>query len=99
MPVVRSRVLLFLLFTAVVAGACHEDGDIQISSLKFAGVEHVDADALAGVLQTQRGSRLPWGRKRFFDRRAFEADLKRIEAFYDDRGFPDARSRLRCEAQ
>ena len=42
-------------------------------------------------LQTKRGSRLPWGRKRFFDRSAFEADLKRIEAFYRDRGFPDAR--------
>ena len=31
------------------------------------------------------------GRKRYFDRSAFEADLKRIEAFYRDRGFPDAR--------
>ena len=42
----------------------------------------------------KRGSRLPWGRKRFFDRRAFDADLKRIEAFYRDRGFPDARVTL-----
>ena len=27
----------------------------------------------------------------YFDRGRFDADLKRIEAFYADRGFPDAR--------
>jgi outer membrane protein insertion porin family len=91
MPAVRTPILLLVLFVAVAAGACREDGDIQISSLDFNGVERVDKDALAGVLQTRRGSRLPWGRKRLFDRRAFDADLKRIEAFYRDRGFPDAR--------
>ena len=91
MPAVRTPVLLLVLFIAVAAGACREDGDIQISSLDFNGVERVDKDALAGVLQTRRGSRLPWGRQRSFDRSAFEADLKRIEAFYRDRGFPDAR--------
>ena len=91
MPAVRSRVLLLVLFAAALAGACREEGDIQISSLTFEGVERVDKAALASALQTRRGSRVPWGRKRFFDRRAFEADLKRIEAFYDDRGFPDAR--------
>jgi outer membrane protein assembly complex protein YaeT len=88
---VRTRVLLLLLFAAIAAGACHEDGDVQISSLEFTGVEQVDKGALTSVLQTRRGSRLPWGRKRFFDRSAFEADLKRIEAFYRDRGFPEAR--------
>ena len=49
--------------------------------------------ALANALQTKKGSWIPWSRKRYFDRRAFEADLKRIEAFYRDRGFPDARVR------
>jgi outer membrane protein assembly complex protein YaeT len=91
MPAVRSRFLLLLLVAAISAGACREEGDVEISSLEFDGVERVDKGALASVLQTRRGSRLPWGRKRFFDRRAFEADLKRIEAFYRDRGFPDAR--------
>jgi outer membrane protein assembly complex protein YaeT len=91
MPCVRSPVLLFILLTAVAAGACHDEGDIEISSLDFIGVERVDKGALTSALQTKRGSRLPWGRNRFFDRTAFEADLKRIEAFYRDRGFPDAR--------
>ncbi|MBI4263405.1 MAG: translocation/assembly module TamB domain-containing protein [Acidobacteria bacterium] len=91
MPGVRL-VFPFLLLLAAAAGAsCREDGEIQISSLRFRGVEQIEESALKGVLQTRAGSRLPWGRKRFFDRRAFEADLKRIEAFYLDRGFPDAR--------
>jgi outer membrane protein assembly complex protein YaeT len=89
----RAAFFLLVVLGALSVAACREEGDIQISSLKFTGVEQVDADALANALQTKRGSRLPWGRKRFFDRRAFEADLKRIEAFYRDRGFPDARVR------
>src|SRR5688500_675744 len=88
----RSSLLVFLLLTALSA-ACREEEGIQISSLDFAGVEQGDKGALANALQTKKGSRLPWGRKRYFDRRAFEADLKRIEAFYRDRGFPDARVR------
>jgi hypothetical protein len=35
---------------------------------------------------------LPWGRKRYFDRAVFDADLGRIEAYYGDRGFPTPRS-------
>jgi outer membrane protein assembly factor BamA len=81
----RAAFLLLVILGAFSVAACREEGDIQISSLKFTGVEQVDADALASALQTKKGSRLPWGRKRFFDRRAFEADLKRIEAFYRDR--------------
>src|SRR3981081_1576428 len=34
---------------------------------------------------------LPWGKKRYFNRSTFDADLKRIQAFYSDRGYPDAR--------
>ena len=88
---VRRNYLLFLLLACVVAAGCREEGDIRISSLKFEGVEQIRAGALADALQTKKGSWLPWGRKTYFDRRAFEADLQRIQAFYRDRGFPDAR--------
>ena len=87
-----APLLFVVLFSSLCAG-CREEGDIQISGLSFNGVEQVDKDALAGALQTKKGSWIPWSRKRYFDRRAFEADLKRIEAFYRDRGFPDARVR------
>src|SRR5689334_4068295 len=82
---------LLLLSVALCVGGCREQGDIQIHSLQFDGVKRVDKTALANALQTKRGSRLPWGHKTYFDRRAFEADLERVQAFYRDRGFPDAR--------
>jgi outer membrane protein assembly complex protein YaeT len=87
----RSRFSLLLLLVALFAGACREQGDIKIHSLDFQGVKQVNKKALADALQTKRGSRIPWGHKTYFDRRAFEADLERIQAFYRDRGFPDAR--------
>ena len=91
MPRFRAVSTFLLILFTVVSAACREDGDIQITGLRFEGVHQVDTGALADALQTRKGSRLPWGRKRFFDRRAFEADLQRIEAFYRDRGFPDAK--------
>jgi len=91
MSAVRRLATAFVLLVSLTLGGCREEGDIQIASLDFRGVKQVDKAALESALQTRRGSRIPWGRKRFFDRRIFEADLKRIEAFYRDRGFPDAR--------
>jgi outer membrane protein assembly complex protein YaeT len=87
----RLRLLFLVLAASLFAAACREEGDIQITGLDFNGVKQVDKGALTNALQTKKGSWIPWGRKRFFDRRAFEADLKRIQAFYADRGFPDAR--------
>lgn len=91
MPAVRALFLFLLLLGTVGGAACREEGDVRIATLDFNGIEQIDKDALRSVLQTKKGSWLPWGRKRFFDRRVFDADLKRIEAFYRDRGFPDAR--------
>ena len=91
MPGARLRLLTLVLLASLSGAACREEGDIQITGLDFNGVEQVDKGALTNALQTKKGSWIPWGRKRYFDRRAFEADLKRIEAFYRDRGFPDAR--------
>ena len=86
----RGCLCILVLAAAVTVGACREEGDVQIASIHFNGVEQIDEGALKGALQTREGSWVPWGRKRYFDRRAFEADLKRIESFYHDRGFPDA---------
>ena len=87
----RPRFSLLLLLVALFVAGCREQGDITIHSLDFQGVKQVDKTALANALQTKRGSKLPWGHKTYFDRRAFEADLERVQAFYRDRGFPDAR--------
>jgi len=80
-----------LVFLAVVASGCKEEGTIKVHSLKFDGVKAVDQSRLRDALATKQSSKLPWGKKTYFDRSRFDADLKRIQAFYADRGYPDAR--------
>ena len=87
----RRTASVALLAAALTAAACKEEGAIKVSSLKFNGTNAVNEDQLKSVLATAASSRLPWGTKRYFQREQFEADLKRITAFYRDRGFPDAR--------
>jgi outer membrane protein assembly complex protein YaeT len=93
MAACRATFLFVVVLGLMCVAGCREEGDIQISGLTFNGVKQVDKGALANALQTKAGSWIPWSRKSYFDRRAFDADLKRIEAFYRDRGFPDARVR------
>src|SRR5688500_19126446 len=91
MTAYRAAFLLLVLVGVTCVAGCREEGDIKISGLHFNGVAQVDKGALTSALQTKQGSWIPWSRKRYFDRRAFDADLKRIVAFYRDRGFPEAR--------
>ena len=60
-------------------------------SFTFNGVKAVTGEPAEVRARHQASSKLPWGEKRYFSREQFEADLKRIAAFYNDRGFPDAR--------
>src|SRR4051812_8643560 len=88
--------LVCLLVLAALAAGCKEDQSggkrgIKVTSFKFVGTHSVTDGQLRSVLATQPSSRLPWGAKNYFSRDQFEADLKRVEAFYRDRGFPDAR--------
>jgi outer membrane protein assembly complex protein YaeT len=80
-----------LVTLAVAAVGCKEEGTIKVNKLEFKGVKAVSEDRLKGALATKQSSWIPWGRKAYFDRSRFDADLKRIEAFYSDRGYPDAR--------
>src|SRR5918999_4980587 len=89
--VARARTTCVLLVTLLGAGACKEEGGVKVTSMTFNGLEAVTAGQLKSVLATGASSRIPWGEKRYFSREQFEADLKRIAAFYHDRGFPDAR--------
>lgn len=63
---------------------------IKVSALRITGADAIGASRLKSVLGTRAGSWLPWGRKRYFDRGVFDADLRRIEAYSRDRGYPDA---------
>ena len=85
----RRRSRFFCL--VVVSTACKEGGTITVKALTFKGVNAVDESRLRSVLATKKSSIIPWGKKNYFDRSRFETDLKRIQAFYADRGYPDAR--------
>src|SRR5262249_37167099 len=89
----RKSVLLLILALSAALSACvtGEQGPIRVTSVKLTGVKAVKSGQLKSVLATVQSSRLPWGPKRYFSREQFEADLKRIVAFYKDRGYPDAK--------
>lgn len=76
---------------AVLCIGCREDGTVRVRSLTFKGTRAVDDAPLRAAIATRVSSRLPWGREARFDRARFTADTQRIQAFYADRGFPDAR--------
>jgi outer membrane protein insertion porin family/translocation and assembly module TamA len=85
------RWLVLILLLAVVTPAAAQDNLVRVRSLTLTGVEAFPASRLKAVLQTKTSGRFFWGRARYFDRRAFETDLRRIEAYYIDRGYPDVR--------
>jgi outer membrane protein insertion porin family len=90
-PLSRTAAAFVLLVTLLGAGACLEQGSVKVNSLKFTGMKAVQPGQLKAVLATAASSKLPWGEKQYFNREHFEADVKRIAAFYHDRGYPDAR--------
>jgi outer membrane protein assembly complex protein YaeT len=71
--------------------ACKETGTVQVSTITFNGNKGIDAQSLKAVIATRESGFLPWSRKHFFDRAEFERDVKRIEAYYTDHGYPDAK--------
>jgi outer membrane protein assembly complex protein YaeT len=87
-PVLSAMLLCTL---AAVTVACKEEGGVKVSSFRFTGTKAVTPAQLKAVLAISASSKIPWGQKHYFSREQFEADLKRIVAFYKDRGYPDAR--------
>src|SRR5262245_54000673 len=86
-----SLCVLALTAASILAAACKEEGTIKVDNLTFSGVKEVEESRLRNALATKKSSWIPWGKKYYFDRSRFEADLKRIQAFYADRGYPKAR--------
>jgi outer membrane protein assembly complex protein YaeT len=82
---------MLLCALAAATTACKEESGVKVSSFRFTGTKAVTPAQLKAVLATSASSKIPWGQKHYFSREQFEADLKRIVAFYKDRGYPDAR--------
>ena len=82
------------LLLVVVLAACKEDqAGVEVKDLSFSGNAAVSTVQLKSVLATAESARLPWGQREYFSREEFDADLKRVVAYYRDRGYPDARVR------
>jgi outer membrane protein insertion porin family len=90
-------VTLLALWAPQAEGQCPpsltaaSDERLEVADLVIQGVRAVDESRLRAVLQTRASPWWPWGKKRYFDCAIFEADLKRIEEFYKERGYPEAR--------
>ena len=96
------RLSLVALALAILAAsaACKETGTIKVHSLYFKGVKAVDESQLKDALATHQSSKIPWGKKSFFDRSRFDADLKRDPGVLRrPRLSRRARHRLRRQAQ
>lgn len=89
--ITRTWFLLPALIGAASLTGCHDVGDVRVIALDFKGARAFDAATLHKILATQQSGWLPWSPKHYFDRTEFESDLKRIAAYYADRGYPDAR--------
>ncbi len=81
----------FLALAPFLFVACQEEGTLIVRSVTFHGADSVDQVRLKAALATRQSARLPWGRKFLFDQSRLDADLQRIQAFYADRGYPNAR--------
>jgi outer membrane protein assembly complex protein YaeT len=72
-------------------GETRERRRFRVTGVQFTGVTAVSKGDLAGALATRSSSRLPWGAKRYYSRAELLLDVRRIRAFYADRGYPRAR--------
>jgi outer membrane protein insertion porin family/translocation and assembly module TamA len=90
-PLQRHLAILLVAGVATSASAFQDEGDVVVRDIQFQGVTSVSETRLRAALATRESSSLPWGDRYFFDRTRLEVDLKRIQAYYADRGFPDAR--------
>lgn len=65
---------------------------LQVAELTIEGVHAVSESDLRALLKTRQSSRLPWRDRAYFEAAVFDADLRSIEAFYAERGYPHARA-------
>jgi translocation and assembly module TamA len=80
---------------AVVAGGCasapRRADQPVVKSLKIEGTAQVPEGEVKEKILTTQTSAWPWATPEYFDPNTFQADLRRIERFYEARGYYQAR--------
>jgi outer membrane protein assembly complex protein YaeT len=94
----RHLLSVVAIVAILAVSACREDDLVTVQSIDFVGADSVDTERLKNALATRENTSIPLigfavpRRTRYvFNQQRFETDLRRIEAFYADRGFPDAK--------
>jgi outer membrane protein insertion porin family/translocation and assembly module TamA len=66
-------------------------GRVRITRVAFTGVAPALLEELKTSLSTRASSRWPWGDKFYYSQALLAEDIRRIDTFYAERGYPDAR--------
>jgi translocation and assembly module TamA len=94
---VRRPLLLAVALTLGASGCLRPRGTPEeplVSDVRMEGVRSVSEDELRGRLATQATGRWTWDEPLRLDPDAVAVDRRRIEAFYRDRGFYEARAEV-----
>lgn len=92
---VRCAAVLALAFALGAGGCLRARGtpdEPVVVGLRLEGVKAVDGDALKERLATQASGRWRWSDPRRLDPDALAADRRRVEAYYRERGYYEARA-------
>jgi outer membrane protein insertion porin family/translocation and assembly module TamA len=96
---VAALALCLAALPPAAAAQAEPDGRLVVRQLDFVGNEHLTDLVLANSIVTTNSSWfarfagvrwLGFGEKRYFDERAFQADVYRLRILYRRSGFPDA---------
>jgi outer membrane protein insertion porin family len=71
-------------------GSSDEQERPEVVDVRIEGARHVDEAVLRAGLETRASPWGPWRAKIYFDPSVFAEDLKRLEAVYAARGYPQA---------
>jgi len=66
-------------------------GRVRVAAVEFTGVSKAILPELRAALSTRTSSRWPWGQRVYFSRALLAEDLRRIDAYYAEHGYPGAR--------
>lgn len=79
---------------AALVGCAHdaERPDLpEVVELDVLGAQQIDAQDIKNKIATQQTSWLPFAKPQYFDRNVWRTDLRRIERYYRERGFYQAK--------
>jgi outer membrane protein assembly complex protein YaeT len=88
---IGRRVAAAALVCLFASGCAEPVTGAAVGAIRLVGVAAFDDDQVKAILATRESAKAPWSKPHPFDEEVLQEDLKRIAAFYVDRGYPNAR--------